>query len=191
VRGFGKAAVAPVGVELFDNDRHAETGEIYSLAMAESRLSGEVLVSYGDILFRNYILTGLLATPGEIVVAVDALGQAEAGDGRVRDLAAGDRPRSPDYIDEPPPDLVEIGPAIPPDRVAGEWIGLARFSALGSIWLREEIQRLRSEGRLETADMPLLLTRLAARRPVKLYVFSGHWIGVDTLPDLAEARNFT
>jgi phosphoenolpyruvate phosphomutase len=191
VRGYGKAAVTPVGAEVFDNDRYAETGEVQSLIAAESRLQGEVLISYGDILFRSYILTGLLGTLGDIVVAVDALGRVGHGDGRVRDLVAGDRPPSPDYIDDPPPDLAQIGPDIAGARMAGEWIGLVRFSAQGSIWLREEIECLRAEGLAETADMPLLLTRLAARHPVKLYVFSGHWLDVDTLPDLAEARNFT
>lgn len=191
VRGFAKAAVTPVGAEVFDNDRYAETGEVWSLAAAESRLAGEVLVSYGDILFRNYILTGLLATPGDIVIAVDALGRLDPGDDRVRDMVAGDRPPSPDYIDDPPPDLAEMGPEVSGELTAGEWIGLVRFSAQGSAWLREEIERMRAEGLAETADMPLLLTRLASRHQVKLYVFSGHWLDVDTLPDLAEARNFT
>ena len=45
-------------------------------------------------------------------------------------------------------------------------------------------------GRLETADLPLLLTRLAAKRPVLVVYFAGHWLDVDTLGDLAEARNF-
>jgi len=191
VRGFGKAAVTPVGAEVFDNDRYAETSEVYSLAAAEARLTGEVLVAYGDILFRNYILTGLISTPGDIVVAVDALGRVNESPKRNRDLVAGDKPPSPDYIDEPPPDLAQMGPDVDAERLAGEWIGLVRFTAQGSQWLREELDALRAEGLIETADMPLLLTRLAARHPVKLYLFSGHWIGVDTLPDLAEARNFT
>jgi phosphoenolpyruvate phosphomutase len=191
VRGYGKAAVTPVGAEVFDNDRWAETGEVFSLAAAESRLSGEALVAYGDILFRNYILTGLLSTPGDIVIGVDTLGRLGGAAKRPRDLVAGERPPSPDYIDEPAPNLAEMGPEVDADRLAGEWCGLVRFSAQGSAWLREELERLRAEGLIETADMPMLLTRLAARHPVKLYLFSGHWIGVDTLPDLAEARNFT
>ena len=191
VRGFGKAAVTPVGAEVFDNDRWAETGEVASLAAAQSRLTGDVLVAYGDILFRNYILTGLLSTPGDIVVAVDALGRLDERRAQARDLVAAEQPPSPDYIDEPAPDLAEMGRDIAADRLAGEWIGLVRFSAEGSAWLAEELERLRAEGLIDTADMPLLLTRLAARHPVKLYLFSGHWIGVDTLPDLAEARNFT
>ncbi len=191
VRGYGKAAVTPVGVELFDNDRYADTGEVYSLAAAQTRLEGEVVVAYGDIVFRNYILSGLLAAPGDIVIAVDSLARFSAGDGRPRDLVAGDRPPAADYLDEPPPDLVRIGRDVAGDFLAGQWIGLARFTARGATWLCDEIQRLRADGLIETADMPLLLSRLAARHPVKLHVFSGHWLDVNTVPDLAEARNFS
>jgi len=191
VRGYGKAGVTPVGAELFDNDRYADTGEVYSLAAAQTRLEGEVVVAYGDILFRNYILSGLLAAAGDIVIAVDSLGRFNEGDGRPRDLVAGDRPPAADYLDESPPDLVRVGPDVSGDRLAGQWIGLVRFSARGADWLCEELDRLRAEGLIETADMPLLLTRLAARHPVKLHVFSGHWLDVNTVPDLAEARNFT
>ncbi len=190
VRGYGKAAVTPVGAELFDNDRFDDTNEVYSLATAHERLQGEVLVSYGDVLFRNYILTGLLSTPGDIVIAVDSLGRFVGEDGRVHDFVAGDRAPSADYLEETPPDLVSIGPDVKGERLAGEWIGLVRFSPVGTEWLREEIELLRAEGLIETADMPVLLSRLAARHPVKLYVFSGHWLDVDTAPDLAEARNF-
>ena len=41
------------------------------------------------------------------------------------------------------------------------------------------------------ADLPLLLTRLAAKHPVRVTYFAGHWLDVDTLGDLAEARNFS
>jgi len=191
VRGYRKASVAPIGAELFDNDRYADTGEVFSLAQAQSRLTGEVVVAYGDILFRNYILAGLLAAPGEIVIGVDCLARFSKGDGRPRDLVAGNRPLAADYLDEPAPELVRIAADVSGDDLAGQWIGLARFGAQGAQWLCEEIDRLRAEGLIETADMPLLLTRLAARHPVNLHVFSGHWLDVNTVPDLAEARNFT
>ena len=56
--------------------------------------------------------------------------------------------------------------------------------------MREEIAALKAEGLLESADMPLLFTRLAAKRPVRVKYFTGHWINVETLRDLAEARDF-
>jgi len=35
-----------------------------------------------------------------------------------------------------------------------------------------------------------LLTRIAARHPVAVHYVTGHWLDVDDLADLAEARNF-
>jgi phosphoenolpyruvate phosphomutase len=70
-------------------------------------------------------------------------------------------------------------------------MGLARFSARAGEWLRAEIEAMRREGVIETADMPTLFTRLAAKHPVRIKYFTGHWMNVNTLTDLAEARNFT
>ena len=53
-----------------------------------------------------------------------------------------------------------------------------------------ELERLREEGLLESADMPMLFTRLARRHPVRILYFSGHWMDVDSLPDLAVAQLF-
>ena len=190
VRGFAKETVNPAGALLIDNDRFADTGEAWSLAAAGDRLQGELIVSYGDILFRDYILRGLLATPGDIVLAVDIAARA-AGDGRVRDLVESDRPAREDFVDDDPLQLRRMGDDIAPEAMAGEWIGLARLSPAGATWLREEIVQLRDDGLLERADLPQLLTRIAARHPVRLHLFSGHWMDVDTLADLAAARNFT
>ena len=70
-------------------------------------------------------------------------------------------------------------------------MGLARFSALGAEQLRAEIDAIEAEGLLETADLPMLFTRLAKKHPVRVKYFTGHWMNVNTLTDLAEARNFT
>jgi phosphoenolpyruvate phosphomutase len=75
--------------------------------------------------------------------------------------------------------------------VTGEWIGLARCSALGAIWIAEEIALLEAEGLLASADLPLLFTRLAAKHPVAIHYITAHWLDVDTLTDVADARNFT
>ena len=190
VRGYGKDQVTPPGAQLVDNDRFAETGEVFSLACAGEELTGDLLVSYGDILFRDFILRGLLAAEGDIVLAVDVDARAATDDTRLRDLVEADgMPHA--YVDESEPHLRRMGPDIAADVLAGEWIGLARFSAVGVAWLRAEIALLRDEGLLDQADMPLLLSRLAGKHPVKLHVFSGHWMDVDTLGDLAAARNFT
>jgi phosphoenolpyruvate phosphomutase len=80
---------------------------------------------------------------------------------------------------------------LPPEQSQGEWIGLARFTAQGTAWLREELDRVAEEGLLGSIDMPELITRLAAKHPVFVHYITGHWLDVDTLDDLSNARNFT
>jgi len=190
VRGAHKEAVALGGVAMVDNDRHAETGEAFSLGQARDAIAGDTVVAYGDVLFRRYILDSLLTSRADVVVAVDTLGATRAGAGP-RDLVVADRRFSGSYLDDSPATLRRVAGDVPAGEVCGEWMGLARFSARGAAWLREEIAAMEAEGVLEGADMPALLTRLAARHPVRVKYFTGHWTDVDTLTDLAEARNVT
>jgi len=191
VRGAHKDAVVLPGIVPVDNDRFAETGEVFSLACAKERIDGELVVSYGDVLFRDYILDGLLQTEGDIVVVADAQAGRNKPAGTVCDLVSTSRPYTGDYFDDEPVRLKAMAAALPADAVTGEWIGLARFSAQGSEWLREEIAALEAEGLLEKADLPLLFTRLAAKHPVSVHFITSHWLDVDTLTDVAAARNFT
>jgi phosphoenolpyruvate phosphomutase len=149
-------------------------------------------VAYGDVLFRNYILESLLSSNADVVLAVDALNLAQRGDRpRIRDLVLADHPFSGDYLDDGPVRLVRMANDLGGAPPCGEWMGLARFSSLGASWLREEIALLETEGSLEQADLPLLLSRVAAKHPVRVKYFTGHWMDVDTLADVADARNFT
>ena len=196
VRGYAKEAINLPGIAAVDNDRFATTGEVASLTRARGQLHGECIVVYGDVLFRRYILDGIMTAPGDIVVAVDALWRDRAcASPRVRDLAATTRAFSADYLDEEPALLRAItsGPDPSPgvdEAIGGEFIGMVRFTARGAELAHEEIAAFEREGLLDSADLPLLLTRLAARHPVVVHYVTGHWLDVDDLADLADARNF-
>ena len=192
VRGYRKEAVTVPGVACVDNDRFAETGEVATLACAQAALEGETVVVYGDVLFRRYILDSLMGSAADIVLAVDALNMPRGGSAAShRDLVVADRKFSGDYLDDKPARLVSMTPGAALDGAHGEFMGLARFSAKGTELLKAELDALEAEGLLDTADLPLLLTRLAARTPVRVKYFTGHWMDVNTLGDLADARNFT
>ncbi len=190
VRGYRKEAIDLPGVATVDNDAYATTGEVASLACALDRLSGDCIVVYGDVLFRRYILDGLLTVAGDIVVAVDALWERHGEAGRARDLASTSRRFSRSYLEDGPVTLRAIGSALPADQVTGEFIGMIRVSERGASLIRAEIAALQAEGALAQADLPDLLTRLAVRHPVAVHYVTGHWLDVDDLADLAEARNF-
>jgi phosphoenolpyruvate phosphomutase len=121
---------------------------------------------------------------------VDTLDPSRRRGPNPRDLVVADRRFSGEYLDDGPVLLRRVAQDVPPEAACGEWIGLLRLSARGSELVLEEIGRLEAEGLLETADLPLLLTRLAARHPVEVKYVAGGWLDVDTLGDLAEARNF-
>ncbi len=192
VRGYRKEAVAVPGISVVDNDRYAETGEVATLAAARDTLEGETVVVYGDVLFRSYILDSMMGSAADIVLAVDALNIPHAGAAPPhRDFVTADRKFSGDYLDDTPARLVSMRSATSEAGAHGEWMGLARFSAKGTEMLAAELDALAAEGLIDTADLPLLFSRLAQKTEVRVKYFTGHWMDVDTLTDLADARNFT
>ncbi len=188
VRGFLKERVTVAGIAPVDNDRYAETGEAYSLYCAREDFAAGTVIAYGDVLFRNFIVDELLEDESEIVLAVDA-SKKRRPDGRVQDLVASDRSFVSDVLDVTAM-LREMSADIPAQDVCGEWIGLAKLGAQGAVWVAEELERMRAEGVLDTADMPQLFTRLASRHPVRIRYFVGHWMDVDSQPDLVAAQRF-
>lgn len=194
VRGYKKESIALSEVHLVDNERYDETGEAASLACAIEQLDGPCLVSYGDILFRRYILDRLIEAPAPITLVVDARWRErrDSAAGRVVDRVRCSRPFTGDYLeDEEPAELLDIGPEVPEEAAMGEWIGLVKLNTLGASALRAELEALRHEGVLDQASLPDVFARLVKReqRIAVLYI-TGHWLDVDDALDLATARNF-
>ena len=186
VRGYRADAVSAHGVVMLDNHEFAGTGEAASLACALPRLQGETIVVYGDVLFRRYILDGLLESQADITVVVDSTRRAGANG---RDLVKADRPDTGGFYDDGPAWLTGVG--ADPAHSSGEWIGLMHFSARGAELVSSELSAMQADGSLATADIPSLLGRLTRVSPVALHYIRGHWLDVDTPSDLAEARNFS
>src|SRR6266850_2708096 len=72
VGGYRVDAIDTSGIKLVVNERYAETGELASLACAADRLDAETVISYGDLLFRSYVLRDLVDCPADFAVVVDS-----------------------------------------------------------------------------------------------------------------------
>jgi len=194
VRGYAKDAVDLPNLTYIDNDAFETTGEAASLATAIDRLTGDTVIAYGDILFRRYILDALVETEGDIVLAVDGMWRerTDRSENSGRDLVRCSRPFSPSFIEDDPV-LFEgiVADANDADDCIGEWIGIARLSKKGAELVRKELEAMKSDGTLETADLATLFARLAdaANAPHVHYV-AGHWLDVNDAFDLARARDF-
>lgn len=193
IRGYRKEMVNLPSIKVIDNDLFATSGEAATLACAKEALKGECLIAYGDILFRQYIMDRLIAADGDIVLVVDALWKDRDPDprSRLRDLVSCSTPFVTGYMDRGPVVAYSVGPDLPEEDINGEWIGLAKFSEVGSEAMRRELDVLGKSRDLSTAGLCDLFNNLiAAGQDIQILYVTGHWLDVDNQSDLEAARSF-
>jgi phosphoenolpyruvate phosphomutase len=190
VRGFGKETIKLSGVKFADNDSYADTGEVASVSCAKDALKGPAVIVYGDILFRRFVLDGLMQDERDICIVVDGRNRDHAS-ARASDLVRCSRPYSDDFLSgEEPVDLVSFGALA--GEAHGESIGMIRTTAIGAAIVAREIAAMEAEGVAKKASVPDLLSRLLAKgQKIGVHYTAGHWLDVDDVADLARARNFT
>ncbi len=189
VRGFAKDEVQVPDAQFVDNDEFAESGELVSLNKAAGWLVGDVVITFGDILFRRYILSNLLADSHDIVVVVDAGWEQRKPVGHV-DYVTTSRPFSLKYSEDDVM-LKAMGADLPKAQINGEWIGLVKTSARGTVRLKaalEELSRRPDFRKLRLDD--LFRHLLAQDAAIKVHFITGHWLDVDNAENLVEAQNF-
>ena len=189
VAGYKAESIDVQGIKLLVNPEHASTGELASLACARDAFADDMVVVYGDVLFRSYILRDLVESDAAVMVVVDS-NEATAG-------AAGDYA----YCSEPD-DRSTWGQAVRLARIAptpshegrqadGRWIGMVRFRGEGRAWLADALDALRARPDFKDLGLPDLLNHLVASgKPVHVWYVHGHWLDVNSVQDLEHAGNF-
>jgi len=192
VGGYRADAIDSAGIKLVVNDRHAQTGELSSLACAvdAGQLAADTVISYGDLLFRSYMLRDLVESGAPFTVVVDST-QSHTSNPSVRDFAyctaSDDRALFGQKtflrrICSGKPDTA------PPD---GRWIGLLSVRGEGVARLRTMLAELRLHSEFDTLDMPALINALIdAGEAIEVQYVHGHWCGVNDLEDFRRAGDF-
>jgi phosphoenolpyruvate phosphomutase len=187
VRGYKPEALAPGGVRFFDHERWEENGLLGSLEAAREALEGEVVIAYGDVVFKRYLLHLLLASDASITIVVDASRRfLETGRGadrvRVSGPPANAFEESENYLKAMAPDLAD-------DAADGEWIGMLRVRGEGMEAFLEALDEVRARPDGRELDLCLVLTRLAERDPrsVRVIYVQGDWIDLNSLTDVARS----
>ncbi|AOK26686.1 phosphoenolpyruvate phosphomutase [Burkholderia ubonensis] len=189
VGGYRADAIDTSGIKLVVNERHAQTGELASLACAAERLTGDTVISYGDLLFRSYILRDLAESEAEFSVVVDS-SLTQPTNQSVRDFAlcsaADDRGLfgQKTYLKRVSSDVAEGTPH-------GRWIGLLNVRGAGVERLKAMLATLQARADFDTLDIPTLLNELiAAGEKIEVQYVHGHWRGVNDLEDFRRAGDF-
>jgi phosphoenolpyruvate phosphomutase len=189
VRGYKKEAVDLAGLRFFDNDAWAETGELWSLYQARDLLNDNLVLSYGDVIFDDFILQNLISHEQPISIAADASWKLRDRPDEKRDLVATKGYFAP--VGDSRCTLVDVGPGVTKDEVTGEFIGLVYLSAAGARTVAEALDRMaQSEPEvLKKGDLRELFMRLrGAGHDVNVVHTFGRWRDLDTEADLLEPQ---
>lgn len=193
VGGYKAEAIETAGIKLVRNARYAQTNELASLACAVGALENDTVISYGDLVFRSYILRDLVESEADFSVVVDSSPEWE--NSSTRDFAwcsAGD-------------DRGLFGSKVFLERVAsepaangqhtgvphGRWIGLVNVRGAGRAKFAKKLAQLQTRADFDTLDMPALLNALIADgEKIDVQYVHGHWRGVNDLEDFRRAGDF-
>lgn len=195
VGGYCSDAIDFRGTELILNPDWQHGGELASLACAMDARSespaDDVIVVYGDLLFRSYILSNMLDWDAGLLVVVDSY-PPEKAEGNVNDLAWCSAPDDRAMYQQKVW-LEQVGEnqdweGRSPD---GRWIGLMRARGESLETLRSVLSEMQSEEGFANYGIPDLLNRLVAAgcKPQVQFV-NGHWMDINRLEDLQRAEEF-
>lgn len=186
VRGYQASALQRAGVKFRDNPRFATTNMVISLSVCLEDIKGDVLVSYGDIIYPVAHLRKLLEDPAPIAVAIDRQWEAYWA------ARFGDPLSDAETLKVQGDRIVEIGRK--PRSLAeieGQYMGLLRFRGEGTLALRGFLERSLASGRIgaKPVDSAFMTDMLQAMidegiRIAPCYV-EGRWAEVDSPSDLA------
>ena len=191
IAGYKSETLDLNGVDMCLNTRYESTGELYSLACARDRFSDDMVIMYGDLLFRSYILQDLLEREGEIVIVVDSLINEVEITG-TPDYAWCDRPDDRSMFMQDVRLRRVSGKKSPEDPPCGRWTGMMRARSQGRLWLEQALDELESRDGFDRLTLPDLLNHLTRNgRPVTVHYITGHWLDVNSINDLDRAGDFT
>ena len=157
VGGYRADAIEAAGIKLVVNERYAETGELASLSCAADALDADAVISYGDLLFRSYVLRDLLETEADFAVVVDS-SPADAGNRTVRDFADCSRADDRGLFGS----KVLLKSIVGEPTKHGRWIGMLKVSRNGLVKFKSVLGALRARADFDSLDLPALLNALIA-----------------------------
>jgi phosphoenolpyruvate phosphomutase len=192
--GYKKEKFTFKNIEYVHNPNFREQEQIGSLMTARSKIVGDVLIMFGDILFEEIILQQMLNSKGDIVIAVD-------NDWEKSYEERHDNPKS-----EADKVLIKDGKVIQisaknievnNDNDVGELLGLIKLSMKGSKILIEQYEKLENShaGKFHDAVslkkakfVDMLQELLSLGTMITPVSIKGKWCEIDTKHDLEIAK---
>lgn len=183
VRGHGKQYFDLENVSYIDNDEYEFTKELYSLMKAMDKIDGDTVISFGDILFKKYVLNELLNETDDIVLVVDS--DIEEKTGYV-DYVRTDSPYDRRQFEQKVT-LKEVSTDLKQDEINGEFIGLWKVTEKGAIIVKEAIKQLANLPNFNEMRLSNLFNLLIKEHEISVRYIRSSWLDIDNLTDLQKA----
>ena len=193
VRGYRKDAINLLGLNYVDNSDYAQTGELFSLHCAlESGLDddSDLYVSYGDVVFKSYIIDTLAQSDCGISIIVDTDWRHSVN-----------RDRPADYVECTEPysrrafyrqiHLIRASEDLSEEQIHGEWMGFLKVQPTALPVVVDAVSSLMADSANRQAKMHHLLAELVRRgQEVRVIYTTGCWLDIDSLDDVLAAGTF-
>ncbi|MFW5968279.1 MAG: NTP transferase domain-containing protein [Persicimonas sp.] len=193
VRGYLADELVVDGATYHENTDYESNNILLSLFCAEEAMDGPFLSTYSDIVYTPAVVERALDSPHDIALVVDRQWR-EA----YRDRT--DHPVTQAELAEVDGDrITRVGKQVGPERAAGEFIGLAKYSERGAYLVREVFADVRArrgdDEPFQSADhfRKAYLTDLFCEmidRGIEIgwAPIDGGWREIDTVEDLHRVR---
>jgi len=184
VRGFEKEKIKLNNISVIDNDDYAITKELYSLYRAKDKIAGSAtLISYGDIVYKNYILNDLLNDNNDITIVVDADSEFLEPN---QDMVLTEKPYSRNLYSSTVK-LTEIMKSAEAAHYNGEFIGLWKVTEQGAVLVQSVLEQLSQQSNFYSMTLIDLFNELVKQGTVAVKFIKGDWLDIDSILDLQKA----
>ena len=195
VTGYKREKYVLKDIEYIFNPRYSETEQLASMMVARTKVSDDVLIIFGDIIFDSQILQQILSSNDDIAIAIDLDWEKSYNE-------RPDNPKSlADKVLINQKKILQISAKETSldikNQAVGEFLGIIKLSGNGSkiiIKKYEELEkshvgRFHDANSLEKAKLVDILQELIDSK-IEIYpiTISGKWCEIDTPMDLERAR---
>ncbi len=186
VRGYAKERIASDTFRTIDNDEFDTTTELYSLYLARDEMKNTTIVTYGDLIFKSYILNELVNDESDITIIVDADWGRSDG---YHEYVKTDVPFSRKLFFKNV-NLERIGSDLHTEDIRGEFVGIFKVSREGGEVTRSNLESMFHRDDFRTLRMKDLFAEIIKEHPIAVKFIKGNWLDINTIVDLQKTEEF-
>ena len=191
VVGYKSDAININGVNVTKNPEYDTTNELASLFCALNSFTDNMIIIYGDLLFRSYILNDFIESKGNITIVVDSAQVDEDISGMPDFVYCNKNDDRSLFRQDINLNHISESQNEPGRSPSGRWIGMLKVNSAGRQILDNALTELSRQDNFNDLTIPDLINHVLSNdHEIKVHYINGHWMDVNDLVDIERAGNF-